>query len=517
MTEQVLDVKGSLRLLRRFWRTIAIFALVGVVVAGAYELTRPPSYQATALVLLPGASSAASSGSQTSTGNDIVTDARIATSAAVLSPAGRQVDPSLSLTTLQGRVTTTSSTSGVLGIVATGSSADQAVALANAVAHHLVSFVTSTGATSSSTTVTGLQAQANQLTTQINDVQQQIVAANARLALEGSTSAAGQGDSSLVGQLTSEQTNLSLQLNSVKSQITQVQLGQVSANQGTEVIQQATAASSSMLKSLALGLALGILAGALLGSIVILARHRRDAHLFTRDEVAEALGSPVALSLHALGKRSSNEWTEVLERYEPTSSEQWNVRKALRELGVADGGAPHLVVLVMAGDAPAVALTAQVAVAAATSRLETLFGLVDEEGSVPGLHAACSRFFLRAERPRPGLEVSVGEQAEREPAPDLTVTAVAVDRREPVLPEPRPGTTTVLAVSAGAATADQLARVAIAAADGGQPLKGIFVANPDSDDQTTGRFPDTVARTSVILQRRALGAPRPGLASGRAL
>lgn len=111
----------------------------------------------------------------------------------------------------------------------------------------------------------------------------------------------------------------------------------------------------------------------------------------------------------------------------------------------------------------------------------------------------------------------MGEQAEREPAPDLTVTAVVVDRREPVLPEPRPGTTTVLAVSAGAATADQLARVAIAAADGGQPLKGIFVANPDSDDQTTGRFPDTVARTSVILQRRALGAPRPGLASGRAL
>lgn len=517
MTEQVLDVKGSLRLLRRFWKTVGIFALVGLLVAAGYELSRGQTYEATALVLLPGSSSASSGSSQAPTSNDLTTDARIATSAAVLSPAGHQVDPSLSLPQLQARVSTTESATGVLGIVASGPTARQAEALANAVAHHLVSFVTSTATANGSAAVASLQAEANQLDVQATNVQNEINAANARIATEGATSSSGAQDASLVGQLTSELANLNLQINSVKSQIVQTQLGQVSANQGTEVIQQASNATSSQAASVVTGVLIGLVAGALLGSIVVLGRHRRDARLFTRDEIAEAVGSPVSLSLQALGKRSTTEWVDVLEHYQPAPSEQWNVRKALRELGVVDGGATHLVVATLADDALAVTITAQVALAAASSRLETVFSLVDDDSSVPALHAACTRFELKNEFPRDRLEVTTGMPPRRDPAPDLAVTVVVVDPNRPELPEARPGSTTVLAVTAGVATADQLAKVAIAATDGNQPLRGVLVANPASDDQSTGRFPDGGSRASLVLHRRAVNAPRTGAATGRAL
>ena len=47
----------------------------------------------------------------------------------------------------------------------------------------------------------------------------------------------------------------------------------------------------------------------------------------------------------------------------------------------------------------------------------------------------------------------------------------------------------MLGVSAGGATAEELARVATAAAADDRDIYGILVANPDAGDQTTGRIP----------------------------
>jgi hypothetical protein len=52
--------------------------------------------------------------------------------------------------------------------------------------------------------------------------------------------------------------------------------------------------------------------------------------------------------------------------------------------------------------------------------------------------------------------------------------------------------TTVVGVSAGAATAVQLARVATSAAIDDRDIAGILVADPDPADQTTGRLPEVV-------------------------
>ena len=63
---------------------------------------------------------------------------------------------------------------------------------------------------------------------------------------------------------------------------------------------------------------------------------------------------------------------------------------------------------------------------------------------------------------------------------------------------------TVLGVSAGAATAEQLARVAMSAAVDGRDISGILVANPEPSDRTTGRVAQ-LPRTRRMLPTRLKG------------
>ncbi|MGH9092805.1 MAG: Wzz/FepE/Etk N-terminal domain-containing protein, partial [Acidimicrobiales bacterium] len=392
MAEQLLDVKGSLRVVRRHWRTVALFGLAGVLGAGAYQVLRSPTYHATSLVLLPGSQASGTSGSSGPSRNDITTDGRIATSAAVLAPAGQRVDPGLSLSGLQSRVTTSAVAAGVLGISASGSSPQQAEALANGVADELVHFVTSNGTGTSAAALAGLQAQESQLESQLGDVQHEITAARQRQTADGPTTPAGQRAAGLVGQLTAEQTTLQLQLDSVKSQIGQAKLGVASANQGTEVIQRATTAQGRSPVDRALLVVLGALVGLGLGALVVLVVRHRDPRLWTRDELAAAVGSPVVLSLEAPARRTTKEWAALLSRHQPTAQEEWNVRRALHELGAGEVGASALLAVSLDGDVPALVQVVKVAVAAAASGLRTQLAMVAADEAAAGLEAACGWF-----------------------------------------------------------------------------------------------------------------------------
>ena len=63
----------------------------------------------------------------------------------------------------------------------------------------------------------------------------------------------------------------------------------------------------------------------------------------------------------------------------------------------------------------------------------------------------------------------------------LTVVVAVVDGRSPRIPDTMRTTATVLGVSAGVATAEQLARVAVSAAADGREITGILVADPEPD------------------------------------
>ena len=88
-----------------------------------------------------------------------------------------------------------------------------------------------------------------------------------------------------------------------------------------------------------------------------------------------------------------------------------------------------------------------------------------------------------------GSAVSDHDNVDRLPDAALTVVVAVVDGQTPQVADTMRTTATVLGVSAGAATAEQLARVAVSAAADGREIAGILVADPDPADHTTGRLP----------------------------
>lgn len=512
VSEQVLDVKGSIRLVRRFWRPVAVLVMTGIVAGSLFDVIAVPSYHATALVLLPAPVGGTTTGSSP---RSVTTDAKVATSAAVLAPAGHKVDPALSLAAVQRSVTASKNAAGVLDVTATAPTRHRAMDLANAVANQVVVFLTTSGSAAESNVVAGLRAQKKQLAGQVADVQHELVAANQRLTADTSTPAARQQDAALVTSLTSQESSLTLQLNSLKSQISQATLDGIATDQGTEVIQRATTATPASAAALALPVVLGAIGGALLGSIIVLAWHRKDPRLRTRDALAATLGVPVLASLEVAPCRSPEEWSAFFETYEPSALERWRARTALREAGLATDPTSRLAVLTLAGDAPAVMLTARLAVAAAASGLKTTFGVVADGDHAATLRAVCRHYASERRAPRLGLRMGNGGSPSRRAAPELAITATVVDPSRPQpAPTAQPPTASMLSVSAGFASAEQLAAVAVAAADRGEPLSGVLVANPTPADHSVGRFVDTSVRESPAADERGTNGTKPKVSPG---
>ena len=88
----------------------------------------------------------------------------------------------------------------------------------------------------------------------------------------------------------------------------------------------------------------------------------------------------------------------------------------------------------------------------------------------------------------------------------LTVVVVVVDGRSPSVASAVPTSVTVLGVTSGTATADQLARVATSAAANGSNIDGIFIADPDPTDPTTGRIPQLVRPARNVQPTRLTGS-----------
>lgn len=245
---------------------------------------------------------------------------------------------------------------------------------------------------------------------------------------------------------------------------------------------------------------LGVILGAVVGAISVLALSRKDRRLRKRDEIADSIGVPVIASIRVAHPSNAAGWTKLLADYEPGAVDAWRLRKALQHLGVADlnlngsrpGSDSSLEVLSFGFDPGSLALGPQLAVFAASRGIPTalVVGSQQDVNAAAALRAAC------AVRPQPSsrssqLQVIVRDHKSDTHQPDavLTVVVAVVDGQNPQVAETMRTTATVLGVSAGKATAEQVARVAAAAAAAGRDVTGILVADPDPDDLTTGRLP----------------------------
>jgi hypothetical protein len=244
---------------------------------------------------------------------------------------------------------------------------------------------------------------------------------------------------------------------------------------------------------------LGALAGAIIGFIAALAIGRGDRRLRQRDEIADSIGVPVLASVPAEQPSDAPAWTRLLEGYDPGVVHAWRLRKALQQLGITDissgdgGNGFSLTVLSFSSDRAALALGPQLASFAASLGIPSalVVGPQQDPGAAASLRTACAASLPSSSRRARYLRVTVSENAnaDRGLRATLLVTVVVVDSRDPQMPDAMRTTATVLGVSAGAATAEQLARAATIAAGDGRDIVGILVANPDPADQTTGRIP----------------------------
>jgi capsular polysaccharide biosynthesis protein len=266
----------------------------------------------------------------------------------------------------------------------------------------------------------------------------------------------------------------------------------------------ASATGPSMAARLATAGLLGLVAGALIGAVASLARGRSDRRLRDRYEIADAIGAPVVASIAAGHPADPAGWTKLLDEYEPGAVQAWSLRRALSQLGLIDLDLNHpagqdgssIAVLSLSADRTALAVGPQLAVFAAALGVPTTL-LIDpqqDEHATASLRAAC-RGLLAERSGDPGQEpgqlrvaVTDREGIEQQPG-GLKVIVAVVDGQAPKVAETIRGDVTVLGVSAGTATAEQLARVAVSAAASGRDIAGIIVADPEPDDKTTGRLP----------------------------
>ena len=430
MSEPALDMRRSLRIVRRHKRIVIIAAALGLLAGAAFTVLKPPLLKSEAQVMLP-----------TGAGKYTATQAVIASSDPVLTEAGQQLSPPMSVQALRTRVQSKALTSNIISIAAEGATAAQARNTANAVASSYITFI-------NQNVTPGGQMVARPLST--------------------------------------------------------------------------TLATGTPLPSrVVLFGGLGALLGALIGMIIALAIGRSDRRLRERDEIADTIGVPVLASIPVAHPSDAAGWTRLLEEYNPGAVPAWNLRKALQHLGLTDlkgGSGGSLAVLSLSSDPGALALGPQLAVFAASLGIPTalVVGPQQDANVTATLRAACA-VPPPAESKRPDqLRVSVRDQDDAEHQPDgagagrqpdaaLTTVVAVVDAQTPRVAGTIRTTATVLGVSAGRTTAEQLARVAASLAADGRQIAGILVADPESADHTTGRVPQLAPPSHRRLPTRLTG------------
>lgn len=129
MSEQPLDLKSSLHIVRRRLAVVGLAAALGVLAGGGFTALNPPTYTSSALVALAGSTPS------------VPSQAVIASSGPVLTGALHSLNQAMPLQTLRSRVQVANPISYVLSISAEGNTAAEAKAISNAVAASYVAYV----------------------------------------------------------------------------------------------------------------------------------------------------------------------------------------------------------------------------------------------------------------------------------------------------------------------------------------------------------------------------------------
>jgi len=495
LQEQPLDVRAGIDIIHRRRVLVGVIGAVGLAVGILYWVAHPAMPTATAQVLLPTtASTATAAAGSPSTATQRI----VAISPSVLGPATKSVSPAISESLLKERVKVGAVGTNVLSISVKDPHPAHAVALANGVAKAYI-------AVSPKYFAGGLQAQLQYDQTQESYLESQIQLLRNEITTVGASSPTGTLDAGEVGTYTTQLAVLEANDGNLKGQISE---------DIPVLLQEATAVNPVSRLAGPEDAAGGLLVGLIAGSAVALWKGRRDRRLRRRDDLARALGLPVLASLDAERCERAEDWNLLLDTYQPGTVDAWSMRRLLHQLDASESESPVAIRIVsFAEDEAALSVGVQMASFAAGMGISTTL-LAGDHDAIETLRAACA---ISAQSPPPEALLSFVRPDTADaskPRPDLTITVVAVDRSRPHF-EMSARDITLLSISAGIATSDDLARLALAANDAGTILHGMIVVNPDPHDYTSGDVPNKRPQlplaSAPLPPEEALSDPLPGV------
>jgi len=424
MSQQALDLRRSVSILRRNKLLVGIVIALGILVGGGYAALNPPKVSSTALVVLPQSiqnSLANQNDAQTAASEFMATQAVIADSNTVLAKALPHVAPAMTLLQLRNVVQVSAPTSYVISITASGKKAADAEATANAVAQSYIAYVSAADSP--------------------------VGSVPAHL-LEQATSATGTGPvtafavTALIGALAGLLVGF---------------VGSLAIGRGDRRLRERDEIANSI----------GV---PVIASIPV--AHPSDPAAWTK--LLDGYRPP---SVHALRLRRALQLLLSGELGDGSRGEAGGAAGVAVITLSTDPGAlalgPQLAAYAASSGIRTTLIVGQqqenVAAALLTACAKAAL-------AGPGLRPNGLRIAVN-DGAGPGTAADA----------ELVIAVVVVDGRSPRLPDTARTGTALLGVSSGVLTAEQLARAAVAVTGDGREIAGLLVADPDPADQSTGQ------------------------------
>ncbi|MFJ9775002.1 Wzz/FepE/Etk N-terminal domain-containing protein [Kitasatospora sp. NPDC101157] len=461
MSEDTIRLVTIGRILRRRWRLLAVLAVLGALVGYGSSLLFPPSYTASASVLLPGVWQ----------DRELLTQAEIATSSVVVDRAAATLGwAGVSGSALRDEVSATAADGNIIKISGTADTPERAQQLSDQVAQQ---FVTFTGRIAGDSTAPE--------SAQPEALRQLVVQASRRI-----TDLAAAADPGKTLESVQTRTELEKLRTSLQDAIKKLDQVDPAANKANMVVMGPAPRPSGEAPPTRTQLVAG---GALLFFLVAVVGHlaaaRMSRRLRTGPEIAAALGSTLLGTVDVPAERGA---------HRPTGRGPRALVRRLLGLDVRwDLPAPQA-----SGDEASRQLRHRRVCARLRDRLpdsRTVLVLVPDGDET-------------ARRAAGQLATEAGSD------PRLRVVDVPVDR--PLVPGCEDGSGALVVLSAGNWTAEQLAGIAEACADAEQELVGVVVAGPvrDRAGRSGDRHPDGAAPALTLAEPALAVGDDAGRGSG---
>lgn len=279
-------IKTALRRRRRLWYATAA---AGLLIGAAYYEASPPGYQATTSVLL-------TSGPYEDINTAATNDVAIAETRTVAGLAVQELGLPESAASFLASYKVAALTERVVVITASARSSEQAVLNASAVATAFLKFRAQEMQTEQNLVLAALNQQVDQAQQQLNSINAQV------------SQVSGQsGSSAQLKSLQAEQAKANTTLYNLRQDALGSQAVNGSATtaavKGSVVLDAAQPLAHSRLKPLILDAVFGLVAGLALGMTIIVIQAIVSDRLRRRDDIAQALGVPVKVSVPAIRLR----------------------------------------------------------------------------------------------------------------------------------------------------------------------------------------------------------------------